>query len=68
MATKTKTATTGHCPICGGYNIKVTQATKTGMAGHRDDNETANYRLEKHIRDDVGGDCGGSELPPDSLE
>ncbi len=58
---------TGHCPICNG-NFAVNKATNPGDAGHSENNEAANYRLIQHTRDDVGGDCGGSELPPDSLE
>ncbi len=59
---------TGHCPVCNGFNIKVIKATNPGDAGYRDDNEAANYRLEDHQRDDIGGDCGRSSLPPDSLD
>lgn len=56
----------GHCPVCHGFFL-VTKATNPGDNGHSDDNEAANYRLESHTRDDIGGQCGGSDLPPDSL-
>ena len=58
---------TGHCPVCNGSPIDVIKATKPGDPGHSDDNEAANHRLIAHQRDDSGGDCCGSDLPPDSL-
>jgi len=64
---KEKVATKGHCPTCGGF-FSVTKKTFPGMAGYSATNEAINYRLQEHIRNDVGGQCSRSNLPPDSLE
>lgn len=57
----------GHCSVCGG-TVEVVKATNKGDAGHRDDNEAANYRLTDHTREDIGGECPNEGLPPISLE
>ncbi|MDP2684683.1 MAG: hypothetical protein Q8P20_06615 [bacterium] len=56
----------GHCPVCNG-TFEVTKATNPGDAGHREDNEAANYRFGSHIRKDIGGQCPNEGLPPDRL-